>query len=349
MSTGSGIRPHVLAAKQSLAEGRERLKQRHERGSPGIQVSQALTELFDSIVLGLFEQAQADLRASCGGGLAEKVALVRHGGYGRADIAPYSDVDMMLLYEPGALAQVAPLAERMVRDVFDAGLVLGQSVRTTAEACQLAQADASICTSLMESNRLAGDDKLYARFAKQFKRQVQQRAAPLIAAIQTARYKEREQYGETVYLLEPNVKRSPGGLRDIQLLRWVGFARWGTSDPDGLRLAGALEPDDYDHLRQTSEFLLRLRNEMHFHAGKSSDMLDRIEQLRLAEWFGFRGTEGLLPVEEFMREYFRLTGGVRTIVGRFVERAKTGRHRWLRWLTPLVSHRFERDFRVSPH
>jgi [protein-PII] uridylyltransferase len=349
MSIGNGLRPHVLAAKQSLAEGRQRLKQRHERGSPGIQVSRALTELFDSIVLGLFNQAVADLQASRGEDVAQMMALVRHGGYGRADIAPYSDVDLMLLYDEGALTKVAPLAERMVRDVFDVGLVLGQSVRTIAEACQLARVDAAICTSLMESNLLVGNEKLYARFAKKFKRQVQRRAGPLISAIQAARRKEREQYGETVYLLEPNVKRSPGGLRDIQFLRWVGFARWGTSDPDGLRLAGALEPDDYDHLRQTTEFLLRLRNEMHFHAGKSSDMLDRVEQLRLAERFGFRGTDGLLPVEEFMREYFRLTGGVRTIVARFVQRAKTSEHRWLRWLTPLVSHRFERDFRVGPH
>jgi [protein-PII] uridylyltransferase len=338
----------VLAAKQCLAEGRARLKQRHQRGSPGIQVSQALSELFDSIVLGLVERALADLGQSLTDDLAGKVALVRHGGYGRADVAPYSDVDLMILYENGALDDVAPIAQRLVRDVFDVGLVLGQSVRTVAEACQLAQSDPLICTSLMESSLLAGSDKLYVKFAKKFQWQVHRRAVPLVALIEASRQKERDQFGETVYLLEPNVKRSPGGLRDIQLLRWAGFARWGTTDPDGLRLAGALEPDDYDHLRQTTEFLLRLRNEMHFHAGKSSDVLDRVEQLRIAEQFGFRGTEGLLPVEEFMREYFRLTGGVSTIVARFVARAKLGHCRWRRLLAPLVSHQFEGDFRVGP-
>lgn len=348
MSVGSGLRSHVLAAKRTLAEGRERLKQRHRRGSPGVQVSQALTELFDSIVLGIYEQTLADL-GPASDELADQVALVRHGGYGRADIAPYSDVDLMVLYEPEALDYVAPLAERVVRDVFDVGLILGQSVRTIAEACKLAQEDAAICTSLMESNLLVGSDKLFARFAKKFKSQVQRRSGPLVATIEQARRNERDQFGETVYLLEPNVKRSPGGLRDMQLLRWVGFAHWGTSDPDGLRLAHALEPDDYDHLRQTTEFLLRLRNEMHFQAGKSNDMLDRVEQLRLADWFSFRGTNGLLPVEEFMREYFRLTGGVSTIVSRFVLRARSGQRRWSRLLSPLVSHRFERDFRVGPH
>ena len=132
------------------------------------------------------------------------------------------------------------------------------------------------------------------------------------------------QYGDTVYLLEPNVKRSPGGLRDIQLLRWTGFARYRTQEPDGLRLCGALSETDYDLIRRAMEFLLRLRNEMHFSAGKSNDALDRAEQVRLAEWFGYGGTAGLLPVEQFMQEYFRMTNGVAAVVGRFVAGAKRG-------------------------
>ncbi len=344
MSVAPAMRANVVAARNRLAEGREKLRRRHAQGAPGIQVSSALADLFDAVVLELFEAALSDLGDKAA---RESVAMVAHGGYGRRDVAPYSDVDLMLLHVAGAKGQVAPLAQRMVRDLFDAGLVLGQSVRTPAQACQLARKDTTICTSLAESRLLAGSEAVYGKFLRRFRRQSQRRATGLMASIELARRKERLQYGETVYLLEPNIKRSRGGLRDIQLLRWIGFVRYGLNDPDGLRLRGALTPEDHDAIRRAQEFLLRLRNEMHFHAGKSYDLLDRAEQLRLAEVYGFKGDAGLLPVEQFMREYFRLTDGVSHVVQRFIANSRPG-PRWGEWLAPLFSHQFERDFRIGP-
>jgi [protein-PII] uridylyltransferase len=169
----------------------------------------------------------------------------------------------------------------------------------------------------------------------------------MIGAIEKARLEERAQFGETVYLLEPNVKRSPGALRDLQLLRWVGFARYGQAEPEALRLMGVLPRDDHRAIRRATEFLLHLRNEMHFHAGKAHDSLERAEQVRMAEVFGFQGTASILPVERFMSEYFRHTNAVRHIVGRFLD----GSRPWTRLadtLAPLFSHQVERDFRVGP-
>src|SRR3569623_376410 len=239
------LRPKVLEAKQRLAEGCAKLRTSHDKGSPGIQVCRALTELFDSLMLMLFESALADLGDAGPDGLRSRVALVPHGGYGRGDVAPHSDVDLMILYDRNE-KHVAPLAERMVRDVFDAGLVLGQAVRTPAEACQLARSDPAICTSLIESRLLIGSEELYNRYLRGFKADVSRRQPAIVASIERARAEERAQYGETVYLLEPNVKRSPGALRDLQLLRWVGFVRYGTADPDNLRLMGALSSEDHD-------------------------------------------------------------------------------------------------------
>ncbi|HUY32054.1 MAG TPA: [protein-PII] uridylyltransferase [Pirellulales bacterium] len=338
------MRANVVAARERLAEGREKLRRRHAKGSPGIQVCGALADLFDTVILELFEAARAELG---GADTADTVALVAHGGYGRRDVAPFSDIDLMLLYSAGLERRVAPLAQRIVRDLFDAGLALGQSVRTPAQACQFARRDATICTSLAESRLLAGSEALFGKFLRRFRRQSQRRAAALMTAIETARRKERLQYGETVYLLEPNVKRSRGGLRDIQLLRWIGFVRFGLNDPDALRLRGDLPPEDHDAVRRAQEFLLRLRNEMHFHAGKSYDLLDRAEQLRLAEVYEFKGDAGLLPVEQFMREYFRLTDGVSHVVQRFIANSRPG-PRWGQWLGLLFSHQFERDFRIGP-
>ncbi|HEX4130124.1 MAG TPA: [protein-PII] uridylyltransferase [Pirellulales bacterium] len=343
----TGLRPPLLEAKQQLADGRAKLKARHEKGSPGIQVCRACTELFDSLVLSLFEQALEDLGEAGPEGLRASVALVPHAGYGRADVAPYSDVDLMLLYDDHGAERVSPLVERLVRDVYDIGLVLGQSVRTPAEASQLACRDATICTSLIESRFLAGNEDLFNRFARRFRRDVNRRRKSILAGMQEARHEERAQFDETVYLLEPNLKRSPGGLRDVQWLRWTGFVRYGAADPDVLRLMDVLSHEDHDALLRAYEFLLRLRNELHFYADKPNDVLDRAEQMRVAEKFGYQGTEGMLPVEQFMQDYFRMTKRVSQIAERFAVSARPGS--WLlAMLSPLVSHQFERDFRVEP-
>ncbi len=242
---------------------------------------------------------------------------------------------------------VFPLASRLLRDLFDAGLELGQSVRTSAEACKLATEDAKVATSLIESRLLAGNPKLFRSFVERFSRRVHSRSRPLFRAIESARRGERRQYGETVYLLEPNVKRTRGGLRDMQLLRWLGFVRYGNADLDALQLSGAISSDDLRQLRGAIEFLLRLRNELHFHAGKSNDVLDRSEQLRLAPLYGFRGTEGILPVEEFMREYFRHTRSVRSIVANFVATARPG-NALVNFLGSVFSLRIDGDYRVTP-
>lgn len=347
MASPLRIRANVLANKQRLIEGRKQLEQRHQKGSPGVQVSAALADLLDTIILDLFEAALADLGHGEAGGLRSQVALVPHGGYGRRDVAPFSDVDLMLLHAPSARGLVTPLAERMLRDVYDTGLMLGHSVRTPVEACQLARKDPQIWTSLVEARYLAGSVTLYRQFVTRFLQQGRRHQRTLLTAIEKERLVERLKFGETVYLLEPNVKRSPGGLRDLHLLRWVGFARYSTAEPESLKLRGHLSPSDFSQVRDAAEFLLRLRNEMHFHAGKSSDVLDRGEQLRVAAAFGFAGSETQLPVEQFMQEYFRHTTALSNVANRFVVGAQPS-SAWKGVLGPLFSHQVERDFRVEP-
>ncbi len=346
MTTGPTFRESLVEARQRLLQGREEIKQQHLTGSPGIQICTRLTELLDGVVLDLCEAALADLWPQGSEEFRSQIALVAHGGYGRRDVAPYSDVDLMILHAPGAEQSVFPLASRLLRDLFDAGLELGQSVRTPQQAWTLAAADAMVCTSLMESRFLAGSMKLFRTFTDTFQRRTRARCKTLFKAIEDARRKERSQYGETVYLLEPNMKRSRGGLRDLQLLRWLGFTRYGTTDPEALQLQGAISKDDQRTLRIATEFLLRLRNEMHFHAGKSNDVLERSEQLRLAKLYGYEGTDGILPVEEFMGEYFRQTRGVRSVVSNFVASARPGQTLSNLW-GAIFSHQVDGDYRVS--
>lgn len=343
----SCLRPSVIAAKQRLAEGYEQLRQRHQQGATGVEICRAISDLRDEVLLGLFQAALEGFSAPELRLLQTEMAVVAHGGYGRRDVAPWSDVDVMLLHTPGSKATVARVAEGWFRDVFDTGLVLGHAVRTPEEACQLSCQDAQICSSLVESRLLTGNAGLFDTFWQKYRRQIHRRGAGLIAAIEQSRREERLKYGETVYLLEPNVKRSQGGLRDLQLLRWVGMVRYGTPEPARLVAQGVLADDDSQALLRANEFLLWLRNEMHFHAGKPGDVLDRAEQVRIAERLQYAPVAGLLGVEQFMRDYFRHTNQVSHVVTRFLESSRPNRRR-RQMLTALFGHRVPGGFRVGP-
>jgi [protein-PII] uridylyltransferase len=337
----------LVDAKQQLADGYEVFHRRHQGNASGVELSVSFTDLRDQILLQLCEAALHDIGETDPKGFWSQAALVAHGGYGRRDVAPFSDVDLMILHAPDAGERVAPLAERLLRDVFDVGLILGHSVRTPEQACKLACADPTICTSLIESRLLHGSEPLFHRFTRQFRRQVHRHMRGLMLGILEDRSKERMRYGETVFLLEPNIKRSRGALRDLQLIRWIGFVRYGTQKFRELFNLGALEEDDLHALEKANEFLLWLRNDMHFHAKQAADVLDRSEQLRITEQLGYPAIAGLLPVEQFMRDYFRHTDAVSHIAERLVAKAQS-HDRLNHWSTVFFGHRVEAGIRVGP-
>ncbi|MBN1854767.1 MAG: [protein-PII] uridylyltransferase, partial [Pirellulales bacterium] len=256
-------------------------------------------------------------------------------------------VDLMILHHPKVTSRVVSLVERLLRDVFDTGLRFGHSVRTVDQACRLACSEPMICTSLVDSRLLGGSKSLFASYIRRFRRQTHRRARWLIAGIMEDRWAEKRRYGETVFLLEPNVKRSPGTLRDIQLIRWIGFVRFGTHDPGELHAHGAIGEEDLQAIQRAGEFLLRLRNELHFHAQQAADVLDRASQLRIAELRGYVTQAGLLPVEQFMRDYFCHTNAVSHVAGRFVAKIQS-RDRLARLATAMFGHREEDGIHVGP-
>ncbi len=341
---GSGGLPAaVLQARRRLVEGRQKLRAQHDAGSPGLQVCVRLADLVDSVLLELYEASLAEVNDPQ---LTDNVALVAHGGYGRRDVAPYSDVDLMLLHDPRVDVAVVPLARRLSQWVVDAGCQLGFSVRTPQQTQKLAWSDTTIFTSLAESRLLVGSNDLFAQFLRGLRIGAKRRTKRLIRGVVAARLEERRKYGDIVYLLEPNIKRSRGGLRDIQLVRWIGFAAYGESDLDQLAQLQHLTPEDHRALKKGYQYLLRLRNQMHFEAGKSQDLLERPLQLQLANWAGFKGSDGMLPVEQFMQEYFEHTSEIRYSSAHFVETAED--HSPARGLLARAfSRRVDRDFQVG--
>ena len=177
---------------------------------------------------------------------------------------------------------------------------------------------------------------------------IERRSAALARTFIAERRKERLEYGETVYLLEPNVKRSRGGLRDIHLLRWLWYLKSGVADPDRLHDMGVLSKFDHRRLMSAQNFLLRVRNEMHFHANETCDALSRAEQLRLAEVFKYQGREGMLPVEQFMRDYFHHTAHVWRLAHRLSELMQPA-SRVSRVLEPMFGRKIEDDYQIGRH
>lgn len=297
-------RPAVAAAAAAVMALRTQVAAQHAAGAPGVPTAGLTTELFERIVLDVWEAAIGDLPPPAAAEVRRGVALVAVGGFGRREMAPWSDIDLMLLHDGHAPNAVAAVASVVLRDLYDAGLDLGQSVRTPAEAVRLARDDATILSALLDMRQLAGPDALVATLAGRLRSLVQRHSAAVAERLIAARQEEADRFGHTVSLLQPNVKRSPGGLRDIQLVRWLGLVMHGAESLDDLALVGALSRSDTDRLRDANEFLTRVRIDLHLAAGKANDDLSRDEQLRVAQGRAVASRDGLLGVERFMRDYF---------------------------------------------
>ena len=183
MPVGARLRPSVLAAREQLAEGREQLREQHDRGLDGVKVCARFTSLVDSAIARLYDAALAERPEREAAELRERVALVAHGGYGRRQQAPFSDVDMMVLYDGKVDETIADFARRLTQDIFDVGIQLGQSVRTAAEAVQMARAEPQIGTSLSNRGCCWAARRSTTATATQFKAMVERNQRSAWAAI----------------------------------------------------------------------------------------------------------------------------------------------------------------------
>lgn len=345
MPTSVRLSPTVLAAREQVQSGLDDVRRLHQSGMASVQVCARISSVIDLVLIKLFEATLAD-QPDGGDNLRGRVALIAVGGYGRRQQAPGSDVDLMILYQGACDNQVTSFTQRLTQDLYDAGLKPGHSLRTSAEAVRLARSDTVICTSLIEARLIIGSSQLFESFSKPFRQMVERRAAAFCREFISARKQERHKFGETVFLLEPNIKRSPGGLRDIHLLRWLWFAKNGESDPNRLLQKGVISNFDHRRLMSSQSFLLQVRNEMHFDGQAGSDVLMRGEQKRIAEAMHIRARNGMLPVEQFMREYFRHTSHVSFLTTRLCDLVSPPPV-VSRMLEPVLSQSLSAEFRLG--
>ncbi|MGB0911145.1 MAG: [protein-PII] uridylyltransferase [Nitrospirales bacterium] len=321
------------ADQMAILERREALRKILVEGATGAAVVESFTDLVDDRLINRYR----DIVQSADPGSAsalQQCCLVAVGGYGRRELAPYSDIDVMILSEATDTMVLEDLSKRLFHHLWDLGFQVGHSVRSITESLALADTDLSAKTALMESRFLVGNANIFQNFHTRFVRRNLGRNVPKFIQQKIAeRKRDYAKFGETVFLLEPNIKKSKGGLRDLHLLQWVGMAKFQASTIQELANCGELTRQDAVAIQEAREFLWRIRCLMHFEAGRAQDILTFEDQERLAANFGLIDQTHLLAVEQFMQQYYRHTMGLHDRCMRFVDR--TRETSWWKQLTSL--------------
>ena len=236
-------------------------------------------------------------------GFGTELALVAVGGFGRGELFPYSDVDVLLLLPDGHADAIDPARlEAFIGQCWDAGLEIGSSVRTLGECLAEAEKDVTVQTSLLESRLVIGDKKLYARFCRSFFEAIEPKAF-FAAKSQEMRHRHQK-FDDTPYSLEPNCKESPGGLRDLQTILWMtkaaGFGeRW-----DDLSRNGLATPFEVQQIKHNEALLSLIRARLHVTANRREDRLVFDLQTAVAATFGYVGESQRKASEALMRRYY---------------------------------------------
>ncbi len=296
--TGDSVEPVVASLKSALSHLDGELEARFRDGADIQQLVQARAWAVDQMLLFAWNALMPE---------AVDMALLAVGGFGRGQLHPHSDIDLLLLFDGDELPQPAREAiEQFVTVLWDAGFYLGHSVRSLAQCEDEVKADVATATSLMEVRLLCGPESLYN---------------DLVAAISPervwppgeffhAKFEEQQaryaQFGDTAYNLEPNIKEGPGGLRDIQMVGWVAKRRYGDTDLYGLVRHGFLMESEYRELVEGQRYLWRVRFALHLISGRAEDRLLFDFQRQIAELFGYEGDPASNEaVEQFMQGYYR--------------------------------------------
>ncbi len=342
-ATGAQRPTEVLPLyKKFLKVEEHRLRLKHQAGHGGREICTHRADLVDVLLRYVFGAASTATRpeeASDG-----PLALIALGGYGRGELNPFSDIDVMLLHRQGA-RKISPHIEEMVEQVlyllWDSGFKVGHSTRSIKEAIAQANRDMLTKTAMLESRFLTGDVELAREFREQFRSKCVQgherEYVEMRMQDQVARHKK---FGDSVYLQEPHVKSGCGGLRDYQNLLWMTYFKEGSLSTNQLVGKDWLSETDQRRIERAYDFLLRLRTDLHYATGRATDILHLNLQEQIAQRLNYSLGNGQLRSEALMRDYFEHTRNIfrvtERITAQFASGHVTSRTRSLFSFLPLI-------------
>ncbi len=241
------------------------------------------------------------------------VCLLAVGGYGRQELHPHSDIDILILFEDGAAMGSLESVQQFIMFLWDIGLEVGSSVRTLSECIDIARTDITVVTNLMEARRLAGNDRLRDQLQIMTDPEHMWSISSFYTAKAEEQHERHKKFNYTEYDLEPNIKNSPGGLRDIQTVNWIAKRLFGVQTLRQLEGKNFFTELEFGVLRQGEAFLWRVRYGLHLLARRADERLLFSAQRELAQHFGYQDNEKGLAVEQFMHEYYRTVHDIRQI------------------------------------
>ncbi len=292
--------------KAALDAGRAEIVRRLiEHPSRGLEIAAAQAFLTDQLLRLIYDFTVQRLYPNSNPTAAERLTIIAVGGYGRGEMAAYSDLDIGFLTPWKQTGWAEQVIETMLYALWDLGLKVGHSSRSLDEMVRQAKSDVTIRTALLEARYVWGDTALYEEAARRFKVEVQADTARQFIADKLAERDVRHRkMGDTRYVVEPNVKEAKGGLRDLHTLFWIGKYAYNVSEPAHLVEAGLLSREEYRQFHRAENFLWAVRCHLHAISGRAEDRLTFDLQREIAERMRFADRPGKSKVERFMHYYF---------------------------------------------
>jgi [protein-PII] uridylyltransferase len=296
----------IASIKGVLAKHRERIRTLNRSGASGTDTVRFISEMVDTLIRVMWDQVEMSVPNE-----ANLVAVVAVGGYGRMELCPQSDIDLLIITSDKPTKHEREQAETIVRNLWDYGFQLGHSVRSVDQCAEASTKDPETWTSFLNERFLAGNHELYGKFVKMMsKRLFPWRTSALIEAKIQEREQRKSQLGSLVQLLEPNLKEGIGCLRDVHSMMWIAKVKHNCNNFGDLVREGLITPQELEDVRVGYDFLIQVRCCLHFMTNKKDDHLGFAIQPDVAEELGFTDEgqgEGQKAVEVFLKIFYHHT------------------------------------------
>ncbi|MBP7141282.1 MAG: [protein-PII] uridylyltransferase [Opitutaceae bacterium] len=346
----------LAACKTFLRLESAMIRMHHDAGATGLETAHARAAMVDILLGHLFDYAMAAY-VKKHDEVPSPVALIALGGYGRSELSPLSDIDVLFLFPSKAkTGAIKPLQEHLSNEIlyilWDCGLKVGHATRTVDETFVEARADIQTKTALLEARLVAGSAALFESFSSAYRAfYTEENPRGYIAARLADQVSRRAKYGDTVFLQEPDIKNGVGGLRDYQNTLWMARVKLGITSLDELATQAYLRQNEVRDFQRAYTFLHRVRNELHFQSKRPTDVLALDVQPKIALGLGYTNRDLLGRVEQFMRDYYRAAQTIhrisRLIESRLALTLETPNGALMSFREAIRAKRFEKTKRID--
>ncbi|HWI29142.1 MAG TPA: [protein-PII] uridylyltransferase [Stellaceae bacterium] len=324
----------VEALRAVLQRGRSEIRRRFDAGASGTQAVREQSFLMDQLIRSLYDFVGSHIYPLANPTAGEHMAVVAVGGYGRGELAPYSDIDLLFLLPYKLTPHTEQVVEYILYTLWDLGLKVGQATRSIEETLRQAQADLTVRTAVLEARYIWGDEKLFAEMKRRFESEIIKRTAAEYVQAKLAERDERHQrLGDSRYVVEPNVKEGKGGLRDLQTLFWIAKYIYRVDDVEKLVELGVLSSKEAHRFASAQNFLWTVRCHLHYLTERAEDRLTFDRQSEVGRRMRYTDHAGTRGVERFMKHYFLIAKDVGDLTRIFcaqleVEQQRRPRFTW---------------------